>query len=321
MRDLHLARRGESVPLGIRAIRWQIRALYALSERRAIDAASARFRSPIRVALTPRMRVWYSTGDTEVIRAGGFDVSVYSRGDGPLALVVHGWNSLGYHMHDIADDLVARGYRVFVPDWPCMGRSGGELIDQVQAIRAMQDLIRQIEKRGAPVEHIVAHSWGGTVTVGALNGEPLAAPDELPIAPSLRSLTCISMPTTYSDISGLFKLALKLPDAVAGGMDRQMVKIASEAGTTVEAVFPMGCDALLSSPRMPVLLVHDAEDTSVSPHSSEELAQLYGALNLHRTAGLGHTRILKDGGVQELVAAHMANAAHATVARRAGWCF
>ena len=54
----------------------------------------------------------------------------------------------------------------------------------------------------------------------------------------------------------------------------------------------------LSRP-LDLLLVHDEEDKEVFFRHTEELITLYPSARLHRTKGLGHTRILKEDEVVE----------------------
>ncbi|MGH9020550.1 MAG: alpha/beta fold hydrolase, partial [Acidimicrobiales bacterium] len=60
---------------------------------------------------------------TLTVRSGDVDLAMDVDGDGPTALLLHGWPDTARLWDDVAPRLVAAGFRVATPDLRGCGRS------------------------------------------------------------------------------------------------------------------------------------------------------------------------------------------------------
>jgi len=96
-------------------------------------------------------------------------------GSGPAVLLLHGWPETGYAWRKIAPQLVAKGFRVIVPDLRGFGDSsrpeGG--YDRLTMAEDVRRLVRDTLKIGSVL--LVGHDWGGSTAAAWA----LAHPDEV----------------------------------------------------------------------------------------------------------------------------------------------
>jgi len=103
-------------------------------------------------------------------------------------LVVHGWTGEASFMTALAEPIRRAGYRVVLFDLPAHGLSGERSTNLIECARATVMVGRQF----GPLSAIVAHSFGGMISLVAAEGHPpmphaLATPRVVPDgAPSRR---------------------------------------------------------------------------------------------------------------------------------------
>src|SRR5574338_402025 len=108
--------------------------------------------------MTPRRRrtagsLTHAAARELVVDAGGFRLTTWSWGDGPSALLVHGWSGSAADMVAIADALAGSGFRVTVVDMPAHGRSPGQRTSLVEWIAALRALGEEL----GPFHTVVGH--------------------------------------------------------------------------------------------------------------------------------------------------------------------
>ena len=91
-------------------------------------------------------------------------MKVWSWGEGPTVLLVHGWNGRATQLGAFVEPLLARGYRVVAFDAIGHGESAGKQ----SSLPEFANCIRQIADELGGVYAIVAHSLGGAATTFAL---------------------------------------------------------------------------------------------------------------------------------------------------------
>ncbi|HEX9936103.1 MAG TPA: alpha/beta fold hydrolase [Longimicrobium sp.] len=103
------------------------------------------------------------------IRSGQDQVVGWSYGSGPTVLLVHGWGGCAGDWSGLTPLLTEAGYRVVMFDFPAHGLSSGvrtALPDMVRAIHSVALELAFGPAGGfAPVEAVVAHSFGGAAAV------------------------------------------------------------------------------------------------------------------------------------------------------------
>lgn len=124
-----------------------------------------------------------------------FHVREAGHGD-DLVLLLHGWPQSGHAWRLVAEELVARGYRVAAPDLKGFGRSvGSAAYDPETLADETSQLIRALGVRQAIV---VGHDWGGAVALAtAFRHQGL-----------VRGLVLVSSPYRHLDLTRAFHIPL-----------------------------------------------------------------------------------------------------------------
>ena len=206
-------------------------------------------------------------------------LAAWSWGDGPIVLLVHGWEGRGAQLGRFVEPLIAAGYRVVAFDGPAHGESTttrGSMPDQLAAIE-------RVAQHLGEVHAVIAHSMGGAAaTIAAARGLDarfaLLAP-----AGSPRDYFLAARHQVGFSRSTLWRLLDRAADTVGFGWD--------ELDTPMRAI----------ENEMPALIVHDEDDREVSIRHGEAIHSNWRGSRLYRTSGLGHRRILKDPSVVNAV--------------------
>nr|MBA2673324.1 alpha/beta hydrolase [Ramlibacter sp.] len=116
----------EGVP-ALRIARWMLGAFERLSPSLAVRAAARVFCTPLPLKWMNRPKVWAGWRiERQPFENAG--LTLYARpaaGDGPVALLVHGWGGHAAQMLPLALALEQRGIQPVLLDLPAHGRSGG----------------------------------------------------------------------------------------------------------------------------------------------------------------------------------------------------
>jgi pimeloyl-ACP methyl ester carboxylesterase len=200
-------------------------------------------------------------------------VAAWSWGEGPTALLVHGWSGYAGQMASFVAPLVAAGFRVVAFDHPAHGQSGGQTVSGL----GMREAVLAVGRAVGPVRALVAHSLGATAATMA-QAEGLGAQRMVLIAP----------PAEAPVFARAFGAALGLPPARIEGM---LARAARPLGGDFSRL-----DLRQLAPRMstPVLVVHDPDDAEVPFAHGQAIAAAWPGARLRATRGLGHRRALRD---------------------------
>jgi len=208
------------------------------------------------------------------LRDGPFHVSATMIGDGPSAMLLHGWGGSASDMLPLAWAFARAGWRSVVFDMPGHGQSATRESSLVEFLRAMRLVAGAL---GVP-EVIVGHSFGGAAAVFGITelGFPVRAAVLFSPAPG---------PAYYVD---RFVRTVGLPAARTDGMVRQLVE---RVGRPMESL-----DALVAAraATVPALIVHDPRDREVSFEFAKQMQEAWRGSRLVPAPSLGHKRILRD---------------------------
>lgn len=214
------------------------------------------------------------------VQVAGQRIDVFTRGRGPVVLLVHGWQSNRTRLGALAQAISDKGYTAVTWDMPAHGESRGRttsLAQFVEAIFAVTNLV-------GPVHSIFGHSLGATAAALALD-RGLSVQATVLIAPM------ISFDFALDQFQKLLRLSSPLRELTALHTESRVNLKRSEA------------DLLrLSSPSCRVLLIHDEQDQRTPVVYSRKLADLWAPDELLVTDGFGHSRLLLEASVLERVA-------------------
>jgi len=277
---------------GEEAAQW--RARWAGSALRAVAAGVARvspaaaaallellFRRVGRHPVPERERAWLAGAERSSVELGGVRLPVWSWGDGPPVLLVHGWEGRGSQMGAFAGPLAAAGLRAIAYDAPGHGETPGRL----SSMPALIDAVGAVAAAAGPLAGVVAHSAGAAATAVALRRGLFAAEPEAAVfvAPG-------ADPGRFLGVAAGW---LGLPPEIARRTQR---RIEGRFGIRFEDLRTPSFAAELGRP---LLVVHDRGDREVPWEEGSRIAAAWPGARLVTTRGLGHRRILRDPEVVE----------------------
>lgn len=258
------------------------------------------FCKPSRQKMKRKHHIFYQQGHTDTLTIKGFKVKVLRVGQGTPVYVSHGWGSLGYNLRPLVEALVQAGYEVILPDLPCHGRSSGTFINQIEMSKVVKELLLHYNSE-KPLEYIVTHSWGGTVTLLAMDAIRRSGISDFKV----KKMVSVSMPSSPEAIMDIFCDILDLSSKIKRGLYQNISAMAGRDGRTLDEAFPIGLNDLLENPTFEYVLIHGEEDKAIPYTNSVELATAYPHLSTIFMDGLGHIDILKDAQVQSEVVSHL----------------
>ncbi len=251
---------------------------------------------PTPVAAAIAHRIWRNLGTPESVHARDLDVHAraqrgqlevngssvvtYRWGSGPrVILLVHGWRSRASRLSAIVRALEPHA-TIIAFDAPGNGDSArrpATVLDYAEAIHLLGE-------HHGEFHAIVGHSFGVLATFLAVR-EGVAT----------RRIVGISgMHDAETGIMAAFAEQLGISPRVAAGL-RHLV----ETRTFAVVDDPWSrFTTRIDDPRVPLLLVHDDLDRTVHHRAADLIAAAHpGPVEILRTSGLGHSRILSDPSV------------------------
>lgn len=205
-------------------------------------------------------------------------MQLWSWGEGPTVLLVHGWNGRATQLGGFVEPLVERGYRVVAFDALGHGDSNGS----TSSLPEFANCIRQVAEELGDIDAIVAHSLGGAATTYA-------------IAHGLRvdRAVFVSPPADPREFLRIFGSALGISDDVRARVRRRVER---RLGVSMDDMLAHG---FAPSMDLPLLVIHDTDDKEVPVEVGSHLARTWPGAELIVTEGLGHQRILRDPSVRD----------------------
>ncbi len=217
----------------------------------------------------------------ETLQAGRIPVAVYSWGEGPVVLFVHGWSGRGSQAAAFIGPLNRAGYRVVAIDAPGHGATPGNQTN----IFECADVLQAVARAFGPLYAAITHSFGGMVLAYAMNN-----------GLKIERAVCISTPADVDFLLERFTQTLNMHPAVRqvlnDQLERRFDRNFSERISTLSNVKHFNT---------PALIVHDADDVAVPWRQGRRIADAWPGARFLKTRGLGHGRILRDPATVESV--------------------
>lgn len=228
---------------------------------------------PSRLAMPSRYEYLLDNADSYTqLQHGARTIPVYSWGQGPVILGVHGWAGAGIQFGAWVNPLVEAGYRVVLFDAPAHGRAQGESTNLFE----MAEVVARVAASVGRVHGVLAHSIGCIAAARAIADG--LKPDYLVMLAPPVSLTAVmdNLGRQLGLSQNVLAVHLKL-------MEERFGKSVWEQ---------LDLEALSRTLTQRGLMVIDDDDTSISPDESERVFNNWENANVLRTRGLGHHRLL-----------------------------
>lgn len=266
---LRLPRRGPSPWL-----RAAFRVVGAIAPPLAVRWAQRAFGIPPRLQARPSPVL--DSGHRFYLDKGPERLAVWSWGDGPTALLLHGWAGRSEQLTAFVPPLLAAGYSVVAPDAPGHGSSSG----RGSSVLAFADALEAVAARVGPVHAFVGHSAGAAAAALAIHR-----------GVRIRRAVFLAPVASLSDVVVRFAWQLHIPPWIAQAMRS---RFESRLGVPMSAV---EVPPLARSLQTPLLVFHDPEDPEVPWHDAAAIVQAWPGARLVDVPRLGHNRLLRDAGV------------------------
>jgi pimeloyl-ACP methyl ester carboxylesterase len=220
------------------------------------------------------------------VELNGSSVVTYAWGTGPrTVLLVHGWRSRGSRWSTLVAALESPDRTVVAFDAPGNGDSPGHRT----TVLDYAAIVRRLAARHGSVEAIVGHSFGVLASFLAVREGAETA-----------RLVGISGMASATQLLDAFSAQVGLTARAKRGLARRFEARVFPHETDLWHRFVAELDP--TETRIPLLLVHDELDPIVPAGQADLIAQAHlGRVEIQRTRGLGHHRILNDAGVIETI--------------------
>ena len=267
----------QKVPPMLRIVRWWFPRLERFAPPLATRLFVQLFFMPLHWGFNEKELEWVNKAERIPLNWNGKKVAVYSWGnpEHPMVLFVHGWAGRATQFRKFFPALIEAGFRVVAFDGPAHGMSAGKRTNIIE----FADVIKKIISEVGEPQAVVAHSFGGVVSIYCAT-----------IGLRIKKLINIGSPVIGDKIIKTFLNAVNGSWSTGEKFKVYMMKKYNRSFDEFSAQF------LIKQIKSPIdlMLVHDAHDQDVSIDHAETMLELYPDAFLYRTTDLGHTRILKD---------------------------
>jgi pimeloyl-ACP methyl ester carboxylesterase len=229
------------------------------------------FATPSR--MRPRPSPILDAGHRFFIEANGQRLAVWSWGDGPTAVLLHGWAGRSDQLASFVPPLLAKGFSVIAPDAPAHGDSTG----RESSVVAFADALEAVAARVGEIDAFVGHSAGAAAGALAMHR-----------GLRFRRAVFVSPVAALTDVVVRFAWQMQIPPWTADAMRR---RFETRLGVPMSS---LDVPTLARHAEAPLLVFHDPADTDVPWHDAAAIAQAWPGARLVDAPGLGHTRILRD---------------------------
>ena len=228
---------------------------------------------PSRLPMPSRYEYLLDNADSYTqLQHGARNIPVYSWGQGPVVLGVHGWAGAGTQYGAWVSPLVESGYRVVLFDAPAHGRAQGESTNLFE----MAEVVARVAASVGRVHGVLAHSIGCIAAARAIADG--LKPDYLVMLAPPVSLTAV--------MDNLGRQLGLSQDVLAVHLQLMEERFGKSVWERLDL------EALSRTLTQRGLMVIDDDDTSISPDESERVFNNWENANVLRTRGLGHHRLL-----------------------------
>lgn len=279
--------KNETVPWQFGVARLMFGWLGTLIPKRTSQYALKLFSTPRRRSIPKREQGVLDDAQPVQIYHGELELEGYMWGEGPVIVLVHGWEGRATNLGAFVPPLVEKGYRVVSFDGPAHGNSPGKRTNLVDFGEAIREVIKEI----GTVHGIIGHSFGAASTILALIKRP---------KPAVEKIVLVGSPSELQDVIGRFATFLNLPEQVIRNMYGGLYIL---TGKPVEF---FSVRARAPSLKIPALVVHDRTDQEIPFSDAEKIVSEWSEATLMATEGLGHKRILREPRVVEKVVKFLA---------------
>ncbi|HHF2858068.1 TPA: alpha/beta fold hydrolase [Vibrio diabolicus] len=199
-------------------------------------------------------------------------IKTYTLGSGPIWVLTHGWSGTASQFYPLMEHIASKGFTALAYDHPAHGESEGQYGHIPGFVKGLEDVLDTVDD----IVGLVGHSMGTASALecrhSKLENKPL-----LLIAPVLNYVENLFGSIARSGYS------MKLFNAVVSEVEDQF-------GYPLQSIDPLKRLAERSSP---AIIVHDEQDKFTKYSISAQAAEEIENVELVKTQGQGHGRVMK----------------------------
>lgn len=196
---------------------------------------------------------------------------------GGTVMLVHGWTSEAAFMMALAEPIRRAGFQVVLFDLPAHGLSPGRRTNLVDCARATLAMAQAV----GPLHAIVAHSFGGMVSLLAAEGRP-----PMPRKLEVPHVVLIACPNRLSDVTRQFAERRRMTEAGRRAFELRLERVGHRS------IRRFATAELLAASRCRALVVHARDDGEVPFQCAEEVTAANPQARMAAFDGFGHRNIL-----------------------------
>jgi hypothetical protein len=210
----------------------------------------------------------------------------WSWGEGPLVVLVHGWNGRAAHLAPLAVSIAKLGFRCVAIEVTGHGSSPGNRTSWACFVEDIAALTRSLDQE---VHAYVAHSAGGLTTMAARRLKGIRA----------KLYVCICAPSHPFPPINVIRKRL---DPRPGVIDLYREFIARQFNTRWDTL-ASGCS--YTGAGSDLLLFYDEADRFVDHAEGDRILKLCPGARLIKSNGYGHTKVLGSTELTQAVGAFL----------------
>jgi pimeloyl-ACP methyl ester carboxylesterase len=264
-------------PLKVVLMRQAFRLLGVLAPALAANWAYREWYSTRRFRESAHDARWRRQARLQLLESRFGKVAVYYWGEqtNPVVLCVHGWNGRASQFATMLPALLKAGYQVVAFDAPGHGLSEGNSTN----IFRISEALTAVAGQYPTLQAIISHSFGGMVAAHAIKHQGI----------SVQKLIMIASPVSTRYLIDIYAQTMAIDPRVMQRFDKM---IRHEFGDDVYD--RVSVEQNLKNNELPILVIHDKNDTSVSWRNSERIVEVAANAAVIYTEGHGHRRLLRD---------------------------
>lgn len=253
-----------------RLIGWYLNLLALLSPTRAGRQAFLVFSKVRRGRVQPVQRDYLQAARHSVESVGEHRIQTYQwPGDGPVVLLVHGWESNTFRWRNLIGHLRDAGFHVVAFDAPAHGYSSGTYMHVPMYAECVEHMVQQFQPR-----YIVGHSVGGMTALYHAHRHP---------NDRVEKIVTIGSPSEYYGFMEEFQRIVGFNKRVMQALDQF---IYGEFGYHTHE---FSTSRFVEGNPKKGLILHDKSDPVTPFHASERVHDAWRESVLVPTEGLGHS--------------------------------
>jgi pimeloyl-ACP methyl ester carboxylesterase len=269
-----------SQKLALSYLRTKFKLIGAISKKKAAEQAFELFCTPQRRNKKPLPAI-FEKAETLHFKLDGIQLTGWRWNKGGIKklLLLHGFESSVINFDRYIRPFVKKGYEVLAFDAPAHGRSEGQVINAP----LYRKMILEIYRKYGPIDHFIAHSFGGLALSLAL--------EEINDTVDKRMVLIAPATETVTAIDTFFRF-LNLDPAIREDFDKTIIR----KGGLPPSWYSI--KRAMKHIKATVLWVHDENDDTTPLSDVKELMKDRPSnIEFYITKGLGHRRIYRDAEV------------------------